>query len=783
MLKEKAFLMDVDLFKESIRVILKSEKGKVFRLFDRSFKPYFYFQGNLEAVRERGVFEKTEKLLGFEKIELWKVSFNSPQELKKERSFFETKGNVFESDIPFVYRYLIDKKLSPTGMVEIEYEQEEIKNIKSAEGGFFKPNILCFDIETYNERGMSNPSKDPCLMISYAGRVDGKKIEGVLTYKNFGSFVTVFENEKQMIKGFADLLRKNRIDLVSGYNSDVFDLPYLVERCRVLGLKAVFGRDKSSVRLSKGIKKTAKIAGRIHVDVFKIVSFLNMIGSVKLHRLTLESAATELVGFKKKMVVKKNIYELWNEGDSTLAEYCLDDSHACLALLDFVTPLEFEISKLSGILLFDASRNAASSFVESILLRKSFENNAIIPSLPKAESFTERYANPIQGAFVKMPNPGIYENIAVLDFKSLYPSIIISYNIDPSTFNYECGDYFTSPQGHKFCKARKGLIPTVLESLISARSDVKKEMNKHELESVEYKSLFARQWALKIIANAVYGYLVYPRSRYYCRECGESITAIARKSITDAMNLAEKNDFNVLYIDTDSLFLQFNPENADKVGEFRELVNKSLPGKMELELEDFYDRGIFVSKKQGIAGAKKKYALINKKGVIKIRGFELVRRDWSRIARETQRKVLEALLKKGDLQEAIAEVRKSVSMLKEGKADIQDLEIHSTITKSLKSYEILSPEVSAALKAEKRGVKIEAGQSVGYIITKGKNASKRGESISEKSEFTEYAKDYDPDYYINNQLLPAVLKILGELGVRKEDLLNDSRQKNFGDWS
>ncbi len=780
-MKEKAFLMDIDLFKENIRLILKSEKGRAFRLFDKNFKPYFYFKGEIESLKGRAVFEKTEKLLGFEKIELWKVSFKSPQELKKERSFFESKGTVFEADIKFIYRYLIDKGLIPTGMVEVDYEEDEVKEIKAVEeSGVFKPNILCFDIETYNERGMSNPSKDPCLMISYAGMVKGKKIEGVLTYKKFKKdFVKVFENEKQMIEGFAELLKRNKIDVISGYNSDVFDLPYLAERSRILGVKTPFGRDRSRIKLLKGIKKTAKIAGRIHVDVFKVISFLNAIGSVKLHRLTLESASTELVGFKKKMVIKKNIYEMWNEQEDVLVEYCLDDSKACLELLDFVTPLEVELSKLGGIPLFDASRNAASNFVESILMRKSFERNTIIPTLPKDESFKERYSNPIQGAFVKMPNPGIYDNIAVLDFKSLYPSIIISYNIDPSTLNIDCEDSFVSPQGHRFCKTKKGLIPLVLENLINARTEVKKEMKKFGDESLEYKSLFARQWALKIVANAVYGYMVYPRSRFYSRECGESVTALARKYIMEVNEMAEKKGFKVLYNDTDAAFLLYDKGEEKKIEDFREEINSVLPGKMELELEDFYTRGVFVAKKQGGVGvgAKKKYALINKDGKIKIRGFELVRRDWSKIARETQRKVLEALLKKGDLDEAVTEVKRVITLLKEEKADLQDLEIHSTITKSLKSYEILSPEVSAALKAEKKGVKIEAGSSVGFIITK------KGKSISEKAELFEFAKDYDADYYINNQVLPAVLKILGELGIKKEDLLNDSRQKTFGDWS
>jgi DNA polymerase elongation subunit (family B) len=154
--------------------------------------------------------------------------------------------------------------------------------------------------------------------------------------------------------------------------------------------------------------------------------------------------------------------------------------------------------------------------------------------------------------------------------------------------------------------------------------------------------------ALKIPSNSFFGYLGYPRSRWYSRECAGSITAYARQYIKEVINEAEKSKFDVIYGDTDSAVIRLGDRTKEDALKFMKDFNSKLPEAMELELEDFYVRGVFVGKKQGnkeSLGAKKKYALITESGRIKIRGFELVRRDWSKIARETQRKVLETILK------------------------------------------------------------------------------------------------------------------------------------------
>ena len=210
-------------------------------------------------------------------------------------------------------------------------------------------------------------------------------------------------------------------------------------------------------------------------------------------------------------------------------------------------------------------------------------------------------------------------------------------------------------------------------------------------------------------------------------------------------------------------------------------VNEALPEKMELELEDFYTRGVFVSKRgsgeAGDTGAKKKYALLGEDGRIKIRGFELVRRDWSRVARDTQRKVLEAILKEGSKEKAASIIREMVTALRDGKVPLEDVAISTQMTKDIGSYDIMSPEVSAAKKLRASGVTVGRGTIIAYVVGKA-----GGKAISDRAVPLELAKDYDSDYYINNQVLPAVMKIMKELGYDEYSMKVGGKQKGLGDF-
>ena len=186
-------------------------------------------------------------------------------------------------------------------------------------------------------------------------------------------------------------------------------------------------------------------------------------------------------------------------------------------------------------------------------------------------------------------------------------------------------------------------------------------------------------------------------------------------------------------------------------------LNSNLPESMELEYEGFYRRGFFVS--------KKRYAVIED-GTIIAKGLELVRRDWAPIAKETQEKILMAILKEGDVEKAIEVVKKVLKRLKSGDVDMKELIIHTQITKRLQDYKQIGPHVVAAKRLEDHGIKISRGTIIQYVVVKGKG------SISDKSIPYDYSEgyEYDKEYYINNQLIPAVSRIMDSLGYSKEDL-------------
>jgi DNA polymerase I len=323
-----------------------------------------------------------------------------------------------------------------------------------------------------------------------------------------------------------------------------------------------------------------------------------------------------------------------------------------------------------------------------------------------------------------------------------------------------------------FSKKETGLVPAVLDYLVEKRGEIKKRIKALEPGSEDHVKISARSQALKILSNSFYGYLGYARSRWYSRPCAESVTSWGRKHIMETIEKAEKWGFEVIYGDTDSIFVEY--KKKEDILRFMDEINATLPEKMELELEGFFPRGVFVSKKGGEGrGAKKKYALINEDGRIKIRGFELVRRDWSEIAKETQLKVLEAILKEGSKEKAVWGGRETVERLQKGDVPLEMLAISTQLNKDPDNYEVKSPELSAARKMLDAGIPVEKGTMISYVI------GKKGKSISEKAVPLELAKEYDTDYYINNQVLPSVMKIMKELGYDEYSLKVGGKQASL----
>ena len=800
-------ILDIDYAaingKVVIRVTVKGQDGKTYDLIDDDFKPYFYFvpsgEADSDSILRMGTsdggrkitpvkVEEDEKSLLGKPTRLFRVYMETPSDIPKFSSYMMRYGKCYEYDIPFSRRYGIDKDVTPLHVYR--FSASKTPDYIKLDGmsflneiGELSLNTLWFDIEVYNPLEVPRENVDPVIMLSYKYISGGKEGEGVITFKKIDRpFVEVVKDEAALINSFVEIVNQLDIDVISGYNSANFDIRYMIARAKALGIDFNLSRGHGDTRIERhGLVDKVKIGGRVHVDMYLVIKFVSVVGAaehlLKLNSYTLKNVYEAISEDKKISVEKKSIWKLWDGGNEDLellAEYNLNDSYALMKVYNTFIPIMIELSRTTGNVLSDVSVSTTGQLVEYLLMRYARRYSEVIPNKPSEYEIEDRLKNPIIGAYVKTPDPGIYEHLAIFDFRGLYPSIIISHNIDPSTLCADCKDYFESPTGARFDKNRKGISPMILELLINQRKEVKKAYKK------DPNNIFlgSRSQALKITANSFYGYLGYARSRWYSRDCASSVTAWGRQYIAKTIEEAEKAGLKVIYGDTDSIVVLLGDKTDEEALAFMKAFNASLPGAMELELEDFFVRAVFVGKKheKDPAGAKKKYAMLSTSGRIKIRGFELVRRDWSKIARDTQRSVLETILKEGSAEKAANIVKDVVQRLRSGTVPLSELAISTQLRKGIDKYDSKSPELSAAKKAVEAGVKSKDEVEhavISYVITS------HGGSVSDKAELEEMAKDYDADYYINSQVMPAVMKILKELNYNEDELKNLGKQKKL----
>ncbi|AEC51776.1 DNA polymerase I [Pyrococcus sp. NA2] len=768
-------ILDADYITEDGKPIIrlfKKENGRFKVEYDRNFRPYIYAllkddsaiddvrkitsERHGKVVRVIDVEKVKKKFLG-RPIEVWKLYFEHPQDVPAMRDKIREHPaviDIFEYDIPFAKRYLIDK-----GLIPMEGNEELT--------------FLAVDIETLYHEG-EEFGKGPIIMISYADEEGAK----VITWKKIDlPYVEVVANEREMIKRLIKVIREKDPDVIITYNGDNFDFPYLLKRAEKLGMKLPLGRDNSEPKMQRlGDSLAVEIKGRIHFDLFPVIR-----RTINLPTYTLEAVYEAIFGKQKEKVYPHEIAEAWETGKGLerVAKYSMEDAKVTYELGKEFFPMEAQLARLVGQPLWDVSRSSTGNLVEWYLLRKAYERNELAPNKPDEREYERRLRESYEGGYVKEPERGLWEGIVSLDFRSLYPSIIITHNVSPDTLNKEgCGEYDEAPEvGHRFCKDFPGFIPSLLGSLLEERQKIKKRM-KESKDPVERKLLDYRQRAIKILANSFYGYYGYAKARWYCKECAESVTAWGRQYIELVRRELEERGFKVLYIDTDGLYATIPGEkNWEEIKrralEFVNYINSKLPGILELEYEGFYTRGFFVT--------KKKYALIDEEGKIVTRGLEIVRRDWSEIAKETQAKVLEAILKHGNVEEAVKIVKEVTEKLSNYEIPVEKLVIYEQITRPLNEYKAIGPHVAVAKRLAAKGIKIKPGMVIGYVVLRGDGPiSKRAIAIEE---FDGKKHKYDAEYYIENQVLPAVERILKAFGYKREDLRwQKTKQVGLGAW-
>lgn len=555
--------------------------------FDSNFVPYMYVLAYdttecMKQLQELGLnnLKIEEKIDIGTKREFIKIILTHPQEVPKLRDSIKDLSQVKEIreyDIPFYRRYLIDKQITPRNIIKlnghmINHEDIEDLNVDDDIELFkleedpidtnktvTKYKILSFDIEVYNADGMPNAEDDPIIMMSLSGNYGFNKV--LSTKKSDKDFVETLESEKDMLKRFVEIIKKENPDLLVGYNSDNFDLPYIKKRADVLKVKLKLGLDNSSIKFMKrGFNNAGVIRGRIHLDLYLLSrQYMN------LERYTLERVYEELFDEEKIDVPGDKIFEYWDSDDERLEElfdYSMDDARTTVMIGDKITPLTIAQARLVGQPLFDIARMTTGQMIEWYLMLKAYEKNNIIPNKPSSMEYNERrMSKRNEGGYVKEPERGLFEHIAYLDFKSLYPSIIIAQNISPDTITDGEGlnedEYYLCPEnGYKFLKEPKGFIPSIIGNILDERQKIKALM-KEESVPEQKKAYDFEQQGLKRLANSMYGVYGYSRFRWYKKECGAAITAWGREYIQNAMKKSKEYGFKPIYADTDGFYATY----------------------------------------------------------------------------------------------------------------------------------------------------------------------------------------------------------------------------------
>ncbi|OGI14611.1 hypothetical protein A3K63_03675, partial [Candidatus Micrarchaeota archaeon RBG_16_49_10] len=685
------------------------------------------------------------------------------------------------------------RQIAPTEWIEVEGElagnpdgynvnetitATSVKPAGIRDSDFLK--ILAFDTEWVDEGG-----EEKLIMLSMAGNDGFRKVVTSHSWNGSEKYVESVGDERDIIEIFIRSVKERDPDFLVGYGSDGFDIPKIKREEARMKIKLELGRDDQIIHVARrGRISSARTRGRVHIDAFDFVSHILSSG-MRSDMMTLDEVAQQLLGADKTGLGDNEMVKMWGSKDDVgrLVEHCMHDSVITLRLGELILPQIFSLCSLTGMLPFDSCRTTYSQLVEAFLMRRAFADDVLIPNRPKTDEIEKRRMDPsYKGALVIQPEKGIHANVLVFDFRSLYPTIIVSHNIDPWTFNKTpCSSRSEVPEsGWYFCQDEKGFIPRHLSEIIDARRKIKATMKEPGISEGELRVLENKQYALKIIANALYGYYGYFGSRWYKRECGSSAAAWGRFYITKVIDMARLEGFKIIYGDTDSLMARLEKDlpQDELVGfamKFADSVNKSLPGIIELEFRELYEGGIFVARKLGEEGAKKRYALIDGKGNLEVRGFETVRRDWCELSKAVQREVLTIILRDKDPAKAVQLVRETVRKIRDGKASLGELTILEQITRPLSQYEQIGPHVRAAQKAAAMGRPVFEGMVIGFVVTKGTG------SISDRAEPVENVRpnQYDPEYYVKHQIVPASMRVLKALGYSEQQVLGGRVQKGL----
>ncbi|MEM2351689.1 MAG: DNA-directed DNA polymerase I, partial [Thermoproteota archaeon] len=644
---------------------------------------------------------------------------------------------------------------------------------------------VALDIEVYSPVATRVPDPEEASQpVICASLVDSKGVKRVLLLKredieegdlNLPPDVRVefYSSERDLLRAIFDAL--NNYPFVITFNGDDFDLNYLYHRAKNLGFS------KKDIPINRG-QKICTLKYGVHIDLYRF--FLNKSIQIyafgqKYRNVTLDEVAKAILG-KSKIILTKPLSEL-SYGE--LARYCLNDAEITIELTsyndDLIMKLLMILTRISRMPMEDVSRQGVSKWIRSFMYYEHRRRNMLIPNsediiaargttVTKAMIKGKKY----MGAIVVKPVPGVHFNVAVMDFQSLYPSIIKVYNLGYQTvrcIHEECKDNLVPETSHWVCKKHRALESALIGSLRDLRVKWYKPKSKDKTLPNEQREWYnVIQSALKVILNASYGVFGAEVFDLYCPPAAEATAAIGRNIITLTIKRARELGIEVIYGDTDSLFIKNPP--PEKIRELSDWAEKTLG--MEFDIDKYYRYTVFSYRKKnylgvlddgsvdvkGLTGKKRHIPLFIK------RYFDAIEDILSRVKTPGEFEVA-----KRDIERIIRECYMKLKSREWG--DIDELAFEVVLGKPPEAYMKTTPQhVKAALMLLARGIELKAGDTIRFVKTVKEPFVKPVQLAS--------PKEVDVDKYIG-YLRSTFDQILDALDLDFDEIVGLTRLERF----
>ena len=687
---------------------------------------------------------KEVKLKNFDEQDVDALYFNTETDLRTAAEELEGIAITnYESDINPTRRFLMERFIN--AQVEVTGIAETIGNLLIFTNPQIEPTqvtprfvVASIDIETGNNN---------TILYSIAVHLTGKNGEEKIVFlqsdktESLPENFRVFKTEKELLHNFIKWFNKADPDIIIGWHVIGFDLMFLESKCDEfqIPLNIARGNGRVSLRSRKPRGYFASISGRVVIDGPPALrsSFFTF------EDYRLETVAQELLAEGKTIKPDQNkveeIERLYKEDKAALAEYNLKDAELVTEIFNKSGLIDLSVhrSQLSGMLM-DALGMMTAAF-DHFYLPKLHRAGYVAPNVKDLD--TSEHA---AGGYVMDPEPGIYNDVVVLDFKSLYPTIIQTFKIDPLARLHPDNDTIETLNGYKFSGAEH-ILPDFIDELMEQRSIAKKN-NDAQLSQ-----------AIKILMNSFYGVMGSFGCRFYHPHLPTAITGTGHRLLLGSKDYLEGKGYEVVYGDTDSLFVQLKTnegtnaaQNGIRIAEelnnyWNEKISSEygLVSHLEIEFEKYYRKFIITPARGSEAGAKKRYAGLvveNDNEKLEFVGMEFVRSDWTRLAKEFQVELYTKVFNDEDVEEWIREIVKKV---RAGEYD-EKLIYRKRLRKDVDDYIKNVPQhvKAARLLPESVG-------TVYYVITK------RGPIPIELKH-----NDIDYDHYIQKQLKPIADSVL-----------------------